>query len=342
MPEAFRAFLFLALFWLIQPVFMWYFVIGQPACSKNLLGFALFLLGSFVLSDNLRRVREPVADDALLWVYYALLGMRYIHASFVGGVAFANHFGIQTFRQTALFTLSVPTILFTEGKQQVKGGNSTSDTFRRTVTSILNIGGMVTLAHIVLQLKLYELPIWAQRVLEAYMLALTGGVSTLIHEIPVRLLVQNQPGVVVIPLVDNPILSKSPRDIWRRWTVCAGYHFRKGLYEPLIQKGHGRFIALSAVFLANTLLHWICWSYWTQRCFRVEWFLVLVLFPLVSISLQDALRILLERGSWAYTIASYILFIVSVCVVLPIFYDVNGMPSTLHQLALAYSGGESV
>lgn len=346
---AINAFAMICAFWLLQPLIMFSLVVQQPR-SKIVVALAIFVLGTKNLADILHSVREPDADMSVLWTLFALQCVKYVHAVAVGGEELAQQFGLTSFSRVALFTLSVPTLVFFDAPVTGSKGNSMQLVLRELVIGVLGVAAMVGLCQATLYFQLDTfLPNSVQLIIYMYITALSCEVGTLLYEIPVRLLLlalRNNNQVMVIPIIDNPILSSSPRDLWRRWTCCAGYHFRKGFYEPLLRKydKNNRLMATTVPFVVNCLVHIFCWGYWIQgNYYQVqEWVVLLVIFPLTTIWIQD--NVLGPRGffglgsSWASQVFNYLLMLGSAILIFPVFLQVQLLPTTLRELALKNTG----
>ena len=80
------------------------------------------------------------------------------------------------------------------------------------------------------------LPDWIQRLLRVYIMGLSTSLIRLEHEYPIIQFCNLPLNSKLIPLYDHPCWTKSPRELWRRWSVTAGYHLRKAFYEPALMK----------------------------------------------------------------------------------------------------------
>ena len=195
--------------------------------------------------------------------------------------------------------------------------------FREDVqVALMDIFLTVALCASVLLLKLdIFLPDCLQRVIRVYIMGLSTSIFKLVLEVPSRFLllrVTNSHNnnnnhntqvtttttttttrIRIIPIFNRPYLTRSPRGLWHRWSITAGYHLRKAFYEPLlvINKNnnnniHNNWItttgvATAAPFLVNCILHITWWSLVVKGEMDFIYIQLLFVYPLLSFGIQD-------------------------------------------------------
>jgi hypothetical protein len=313
----------IGLFWLLQPFLMQALVIRQSR-GRVVVSILIYLVVTLSLASNLheslRDRPKPIRPVFLILLWYppAMQLIRYFHALAVGGTAFANQFGLSTFSEVAIFTLSVATVKFQNDETRRK--DITDARSREKIHRALRRPGddqllkdfciccmdlAVTVlgCGLILFLKLdILLPHWMQRIVRVYIMGLSTAVIKLVLELPCRCLLRNHENVdFVVPIYDQPYLACSPRDLWHRWSVTAGFHYRKGFYEPsivLLRGGHGLkssndsgylslWVAAAAPFFVNCVLHIYWWSLVVKGAIDYSYINLLFLSPLVSFWVQD-------------------------------------------------------
>jgi hypothetical protein len=324
------------LFWMLQPFVMQYLVIHQPR-SRIFLAIVFFTTVTSYLGSQLH---QSLHDRAianikpmffiLLWYPPAMQFMRYLHALSVGGTEFARHFGLTDLKRVAIFTMSVPTVLFQiqddiDNKKQQQEQQQDHEQHRLRLREDVSVALMdlvitVTLCWSVLFLKLdILLPDFLQQVIRVYIMGLSTCIFKLVLEVPSRFFLlrvtstststsnpRHATRIRIIPIFDRPYLTLSPRELWHRWSVTAGYHLRKGFYEPLLLVGRGHEqsnkdknnrhyywvattgLATAAPFLVNCILHITWWSIVVKGEMEYIYIHLLFVYPLVSFWIQDA------------------------------------------------------
>ena len=207
------------------------------------------------------------------------------------------------------------------GKKKVSYKEIESSTDHQTLFKTMLIEFLLTVGICGLVLFLDAgtwLPAFLQRVLRVYIMGLTTFLIRLVHEYPIvkywgRSL---PPGSRIIPLYDQTYLTKRPRELWRRWSVTAGYHLRKGYYEPLLPylkaSNDNQFIhilkvllATSIPFLVNCIMHIYWWSMGVKGSIDHVYWVLLFAYPLFSFAMEDIVSILFFGGSNKGTTSSW-------------------------------------
>jgi hypothetical protein len=326
------------LFWMLQPLVVQKMVIHRPR-SRILLAIVLFTTVTSYLGSQLHQSLHDRAITnikpmffILLWYPPAMQFMRYLHALSVGGTEFAHHFGLTGFKRVAIFMLSVPTVQFqnqtgyigdniANKKQQHHDHGLDNLRLRDDVrVALMDLAIMVTLCWSILFLKLdILLPDCLQRVIRVYIMGFSTCILKLVLEVPCQFFLlrtsdprrrendnnNDDPQVTrmrIIPIYNRPYLTLSPRGLWHRWSVTAGYHLRKAFYEPLLLVGRGDNInkdknnhnwatttglATAAPFLVNCILHITWWSIVVKGEMDYIYINLLFVYPLVSFWIQD-------------------------------------------------------
>ena len=115
----------------------------------------------------------------------------------------------------------------------------------------------------------------------------------------------------IVPIYDRPYLATSPRKLWQRWSVTAGYHFRHGFYKPFVRKEEAKaspsfmnyrryiWIPTLAPFLVNCLLHIHWWSLVIKGEIKNLYWNLIFAYPLLSFFFEDVIigRLLFGRVS---------------------------------------------
>jgi hypothetical protein len=251
----------ICLLWLAQP-FFWHWLVIRRSRSRIFLACLLFGTCILLLARSLHATGTATPRPEiimLLWLPLAMLSVRYLHALAVGGDEIAHHFGLTSFTRVAIFTLCVPTVKFKEAPVVGPNGNSRQRAIFDLRACLLEMVAVVGTSSVIIHFGLdSELPDWAQRLVYAYLLVFSAYVPKLLFEIPVRFLLGNR--VMIVPLTTMPYLTSSPRDVWHRWSISAGYHYRKGFSDPLGGK-ENRIVATVAPFFVNCVLHMFLWSF---------------------------------------------------------------------------------
>jgi hypothetical protein len=226
----------------------------------------------------------------LLWYPIAMQFMRYLHALSVGGRAFADHFGLSDFSRVSIFMLCAPTVQF------IKKGSKTHPDKHKSSHLVINgiyialvdILLLVAVCGLVLFLQLdILLPEFLQRVVRVYIMGISTSILRVVFECPVLYWLRDDSRVArILPIYDRPYLTASPRDLWHRWSVTAGYHLRKGLYEPF-GGSKNRIVATAAAFFVNCILHIYWWSMAIKGQIDYIYWNLLFMYPLASFLLQD-------------------------------------------------------
>jgi hypothetical protein len=366
----------IGLFWLVQPFLMQALVIHQSR-GRVLVLILIYLVVTLSLASNLheslRDRPKPIRPVFLILLWYppAMQLIRYFHALAVGGTAFANHFGLSTFSEVAIFTLSVPTVKFQNDETRkkdivdVRSREKIHRALRRPGDNKLwkdfgiccmDLAVTVLGCGLILVLKLdILLPQWMQRIVRVYIMGFSTAIIKLVFELPCRFLLRNHKQVhFVAPIYDQPYLACSPRDLWHRWSVTAGYHYRKGFYEPLIvwlRRGHGTksnndsgylslWVAAAAPFFVNCVLHIYWWSLVVKGSIDYSYINLLFLFPLVSFWGQDIVvgQLLFSArtaNSLPHRAANYAILVVAFYSIGQQMSDAHALPPTLSAVCRA-------
>ena len=322
-------------------------VINKPRWSI-LVALGVFLAGTLSLGKSIfyESGGNVNPDAALFWVPFAMQITRYVHALSVGGTKFANTFGLTSFSRVAAFMLSVPTIIFFDSNAVVAGAKANSRAKGLWILGrgLLHLIVFISANSAVVELDelgyIESLPWWLERIFATLLFTCATALQDLLFNAPTRLLVGN--GAMVIDICDNPLFISSPRDIWRRWTVSAGYHFRKGFYEPLGGNSNV-FVATMVPFVVNAVVHVFWWSVATTG--RLEWGFVypLLVMPLATLLIDELVigpKGLLgwKRSSWKYRLVGYaqlLAIIISMC---PLLLQILNLPQSLRSMALKNLG----
>jgi hypothetical protein len=316
------------LFWMLQPLVVQNMVIHRPR-SRIFLSMVLFTtvtsyLGSQLhlsLHDRSITNIKPIFF-LLLWYPPAMQFLRYLHALSVGSTVFAHHFGLTDLKRVTMFMLSVPTVQF-QNQNQAKGTDDISNKkqqqqhdhgldslrlLREDVhVALMDIVITFSLCWSILFLKLdILLPDCIQRVIRVYIMGFSTSILKLVLELPCRfLLLRTQvTRIRIIPIFNRPYLTLSPRNLWHRWSVTAGYHLRMGFYEPLLLIGRddnsNKYknknswatityigLATAAPFLVNCIFHITWWSIVVKGEMDYIYINLLFVYPLVSFWIQE-------------------------------------------------------
>ena len=232
----------------------------------------------------------------------------------VGSTATIQQFGLLDFSRVKIYMWSAPTVLFRttdDGEEkdrfliEIKSKSRDWKYHFRICLFDTVVSRLVALAVLVLKLDLI-LPLPLQRILIAYLLGFLVSTVKLIYEIPCRYLLRNDHRIrCIIATSDQPYLTKSPRDLWHRWSVGFGYLLRKGFYDPLhryhdegqLISHHFHLLSTAVPFFINALFHSTWWSFVSTNKLDTSgmyWNLLFV-YPLVSFVLQDVVV-----GDWMF------------------------------------------
>ena len=362
-------------FWLCQPLIMHTLVVHKSR-ALILLAVLIFLWVTFFLGSSLHRslsdrpnpIRIRPVFLILLWYPPAMQLIRYFHALSVGGKNFANHFGLTTFSRVTAFTLSVPAVRFDDDKKNddIKRDGATGGSKFPTCDDKLLLHDFmiccmdlivtVIICGFILYAKLdIILPNWMQRIVRVYIMGFSTTIIKLVLEIPSRILLQQCDNVsYVIPLYDRPYLTCSPRDLWRRWSVTAGYLYRKGFYEPLLQTTWASndsnknyftiLVATSCCFFVNCVLHIYWWSIVVKGSIDYSYIYLLFLFPIASFCVEDIIvRQLIFSSpdatkSSLHQLANYAVVFIGFYFIGQMMSDAHALPPTLTAVCRANVG----
>ena len=238
----------------------------------------------------------------------AIQCLRYVHACAVGSTATIQQFGLLDFSRGKIYMWSAPTVSFRttdDGEEkdrfliEIKSKSRDWKYHFRICLFDTVVSRLVALAVLVLKLDLI-LPLPLQRILIAYLLGFLVSTVKLIYEIPCRYLLRNDHRIrCIIATSDQPYLTKSPRDLWHRWSVGFGYLLRKGFYDPLHRyhdegqpiSHYFRLLSTAVPFFINALFHSTWWSFVSTNKLDTSgmYWNLLFAYPLVSFVLQDVL-----------------------------------------------------
>ena len=370
-------------FWFCQPLMMQMLVIRRSR-SQILLAVVIFLvvtlfLGSSLhssLSDRPKPIRIRPVFFILLWYPPAMQLIRYLHAFAVGGNEFARHFGLTNFSRVAAFMLSVPAVQFSVENRNDNNSksfrNSTRDGSTRRgqkfptcddnllchdfLICFMDLAITVVGCGFILYLNLdVLLPDWIQRIIRVYIMGFSTTIIKLLLEIPSRLLLRKFENVShVIPIYDRPYLTCSPRDLWRRWSVTAGYHYRKGFYEPFLMTiGDSRskkktyfsiFVATMLPFFINCVLHIFWWSIVVKGDIDYSYVYLLFIFPIGSFLMEDVVvgRLIFSSSDstipFLHPLANYLVIAIGFYLIGEMMSNAHALPSTLTAVCRANVG----
>jgi len=304
--------------WAVQPFVMLHFVIGKSRLSIATVLVTLICMTGWLglqLHECIRGRNVKPIIILLLWYPIAMQMIRYLHALSVGGTAFGRQFRLTSWRRVQIFTLSVPTVLFvhddkpktkTDDDKQTKDSSqpimmmqmtypkSTSSLSDELISCRNDLIGFLGTCALVLLFRLdVWLPLPLQQVIRVFIMAISTSLLKVVLEMPTRYLLRHSNDIhAIIPIYDQPHLASSPRDLWRRWSVTAGYHLKHGFYEPLLMRKESpsygrRLVATMAPFAVNGVLHWTWWSIVVIGRLDDRYVYLLFLFPILTILVQD-------------------------------------------------------
>ena len=372
-------------FWFCQPLMMQILVIRRSR-SQILLAVVIFLVVTLFLGSNLHNslsdrpkpIRIRPVFFILLWYPPAMQLIRYLHAFAVGGKEFARHFGLTNFSRVAAFTLSVPAVQFSV--ENGKGDDNSAKSFRNCTNDgsprrgqkfptcddsllwhdflicCLDLAITVVGCGFILYTNLdVLLPDWIQRIIRVYIMGFSTTIIKLLLEIPSRIVLRKFENVAhVIPIYDRPYLTCSPRDLWRRWSVTAGYHYRKGIYEPFLLKiGDPRskkksyfsiFLATMLPFFINCVLHIFWWSIVVKGDIDYSYVYLLFIFPVASFLMEDVVvgRLIFSPSDstipFLHPLANYLVVVIGFYFIGEMMSDAHALPSTLTAVCRANVG----
>jgi hypothetical protein len=290
----------ITLVWLAQPWVMYYMVLP---CSRTSIFVTVLVFATITayLGSQLHKSLEDITIKPLcfilLWYPVAMQFMRYLHAWSVGGKVFQSHFGLTEFDRVRIFMLCPCTVQFqTKIYDDNKPRATTTDHLKKDIKIafmdiFITVGGCGLILLLGLDTLLPEL---LQRVVRVYIMGFSTSILKVVLECPCRWLLRNDGRIIrILPIYDRPHLTLCPRGLWHRWSVTAGYHLRKGFYEPL---GGGcndttsaqKYFATAVPFGVNCLLHVTWWSIAIKGEIDFVYWNLLFAYPLVSFWVQDA------------------------------------------------------
>lgn len=267
----------------------------------------------------------------VVWYTSAMQCLRFLHLLSVGPSAFARHFGLNSWTRIRLFMWSAPTIQFlpdaaaAKKKKDVPPGlyihHSASSRLSwshfqsECQSALLDILGMEVICAIVVLLELSDrLPMLVQAWIRVYIMGFSTGVLKLLVECSAYYWVllhtnEKDDEIRIFPIYNRPHLTQSPRELWHRWSVTAGYHLRLAYYEPWMQtfrqqsttsstivKMVQRLIITAAPFAVNCLLHISWWSIVVKGEPDFVYWILLFVYPLVGFGIQDVVAGLWTKG----------------------------------------------
>ena len=327
-------------FWLVQPFLLLHCFVRQPRW-KQWNGLALFILGNAWLSRKLLHVREPNTDICVIWGPCCVLLCRYLHAIGAGGHQFAKEYGL-TPRHTTLVNATLLTVpmgpIFHIKDTPVVGdnGNAGRIIWRRLLSGAFSMTTMYSIFYVVITCRIDEyIPTWMERTLYMICLCFCEDGGTIFFEIPYRICMAllGINNVIVSPNLYLPILSTSPRNFWRRWSLVNAFSLQKGIYLPLRRRGYSRPLATLMTFATNSAVHMLTLGYFLQGIWHAKaWFYILIVFPMTSLWLQD--RFATAKQSWVLSIINYLLLILPMLQLQPLLAQVILLPPDLHGFAI--------
>jgi hypothetical protein len=276
----------------------------------------------------------------VLWYTSAMQFLRYMHLLSVGPTAFRHHFGLTSWKRTQLFMWSAPTIQFLPAKKEIVTESnlfvhhsasselSWSHWKSEFRLALWDVVGMEVLCATVLLFDLGEiLPLFLQSLIRVYIMGFSTAVLKLLLECPsyyyiLRCTRQEDVAteIRIFPIYNRPHLTQSPRELWHRWSVTAGYHLRLAYYEPAMQRFRRqrqlgattksttttttattmmeRLVATAVPFAANCLLHITWWSIVIKCELDFIYWKLLFVYPCVSFMIQDiVVRLMTKQPS---------------------------------------------
>jgi hypothetical protein len=302
------------------------------------------------LHQSLSKYDIKAALFILMWYPLAMQFLRYCHLLVVGPDKFAREFGLHRqlhVKHLRLFIRVTPTIIFRNNKEKEDGddnnntnhyettkkknddydyqkeSSSSSSSFQKAPPTLnpttnqfriilMDLLWIVVICGAVLVFRMGDwLPDWMQRVLRVYIMGLSTSIIRLIYECPLVYFRLLPPGVTLLPLYDRPYLTKAPRELWRRWSVTAGFHLRKAFYEPILdglkqqrrrrrrRDGGGKhgdgsmmmmvasILAAAAPFFVNCVMHIYWWSMGVKGKIDHVYWILLFVYPLLSMAVED-------------------------------------------------------
>lgn len=279
----------------------------------------------------------------VLWYTIAMQFLRYLHLLSVGPMAFRRHFGLTSLKRTQLFMWSAPTIQFLPDakKKDIAATDDDSTLFLHHSassnlswahlkaefrTALWDVVGMEVICAAVLLFHWGEtLPLFLQALIRVYIMGFSTSVLKLLLECPSYYYILRQTHATdaemirIFPIYNRPHFTQSPRELWHRWSVTAGYHLRLAYYEPVMQRFRcqyepldaqkekstpasttmsQRLVATAAPFAANCLLHITWWSIVVKGELEFIYWKLLFVYPLLSFAIQDILsQLMMTQGS---------------------------------------------
>eukprot|EP00977_Amphora_coffeiformis_P022652 scaffold11172_cov172-Amphora_coffeaeformis.AAC.5 len=283
----------------------------------------------------------------VLWYTTAMQFLRYLHLLSVGPTVFRGHFGLTSLRRTQLFMWSAPTIQFLPSNK--KGDDAASLSVSPLLTihhsassdlswshfksefrmALWDVVGMEVLCATVLLFHLGEkLPLVLQALIRVYIMGFSTAVLKILLECPSYYYIlrctaakmddTSSTMIRAFPIYNRPHRTQSPRELWHRWSVTAGYHLRLAYYEPVMQRFRRhhqdsttnttttthrptttmmeRLVATAAPFVVNCLLHVTWWSIVIKGELDYIYWKLLFVYPMASFFIQDILVRLMAKG----------------------------------------------
>jgi hypothetical protein len=238
-----------------------------------------------------------------------------------------------------IFILSTPTVIFRNLQNACKKNDDHSDNHTTSLADnsknnddsphIRIAFGDIGMTVVICAITLFflqqgvHIPGWLQRIVRVYIMGFSTSIVRIIHECPVRWILAKDSRVErIVSIYDRPYLTKSPRELWRRWSVTAGFHLRKGFYDPLVLRAYAgssspssslvTIAAAAAPFFVNSVFHMTWWSVAIKG--EMEYYTywnILFAYPLVSFALQDAISLRLfgtkRATTWPHHVANFVL-----------------------------------
>ncbi len=246
----------------------------------------------------------------VLWYTIAMQFMRYLHLISIGPTAFRLHFGLTTWKEIQLFMRSAPTFQFLHCQKKDDDNITSYHSLLSSRASwlhlrsefsmaVLDVAAMEIICVCVLVFRLGDvLPNILQAWFRVYIMGISTALLKLLLECPSYYFVLTQctsdQEIRIFPIYNRPHLTQSPRELWQRWSVTAGYHLRMAYYEPFMKMGTKwsftwRLMATGTTFLVNCLLHITWWSLVIKGNWDYTYWKLLFVYPLFSFAIQDVL-----------------------------------------------------